>query len=45
VRAGGSYPGLDALDRFLDWLLGPRCERCLGRVFPADEGRHSMDCS
>jgi hypothetical protein len=45
VKAGGTYPGLDRLDRFLDWLLGARCPRCLGRVFPRDEARHELDCS
>lgn len=33
------------LSRFLDWLLGPKCDRCRQRVFPADETRHAMDCS
>jgi hypothetical protein len=31
--------------RLLDWLLGPKCPRCRGRVFPNDTHRHDMDCS
>lgn len=32
--------------RLLDWLLGPKCDRCHStRVFPKDAKRHEMDCS
>lgn len=33
------------MNRFLDWLLGPKCERCLDRVFPNDQPLHDKDCS
>lgn len=45
MKAGGRYRGLDRLDRFLDWLLGGRCERCLERVFPGDRALHDLTCS
>jgi hypothetical protein len=33
------------IGRFLDWLLGPKCDRCRGRVFPNDTHHHALDCS
>lgn len=33
------------LTRFLNWLLGPKCERCRDRVFPNDAGDHALDCT
>ncbi|GAW57632.1 Membrane protein [Nocardioides sp. PD653] len=31
--------------RFLDWLLGPRCNACGQRVYPSDMvGHYANDC-
>lgn len=33
------------MDKLLDWLLGPKCDRCLSRVFENDRPLHEQDCS
>lgn len=32
------------MNRFLDWLLGPRCHLCWQRVYPRDQRLHDKDC-
>ncbi len=31
--------------RWMDLLLGERCDRCLDRVFPRDRELHDLTCS
>lgn len=33
------------IERLLTRIFGPRCPRCLARVFERDQAGHDLDCS